>query len=75
MTHPIGEAIAAAAVVVAVGAGAVFVLPAEKGPPLPTTAARVEALQRQVLRLKSEQKRLTAQVRAATAVARERKRP
>ena len=75
MTHPIGEAIAAAAVVVAVGAGAVFVLPVESSPPVPTTAARVEALQRQVLRLTSEQRRLTAEVRAATTAARERKRP
>ena len=75
MTYPIADLIAAATVVVALGAGAVFVIPAEKPLRAPTAAERVDALQRQVLLLVAEQKRLAARVKTVTAQARERKRP
>lgn len=75
MTYPIGDVVATATVVVALGAGAVFVIPAEKPPRVPTAAERVDALQRQVLLLVAEQRRLAARVKTETARARERKRP
>ena len=90
MTHPIAELTLATAIVVAIGAGTIAVLPrvepaapvtialgvpetatsrAEPKPPR-SDAERIEALQRQLLAIAAEQKRLTETVKQA---ARERK--
>jgi hypothetical protein len=84
MTYPVSEFVLAAGLIVAIGAGAVAVLPPEPAPRAtirlvvppaktaraepklpPANAERVEALQRQLQDIAAEQKRLTAQVKAA----------